>query len=62
MIPIPIESATPASMIEIGVELLNRGSAIVTDTQRLKHLIDDAYNLSLRAAGRTTWETAPVFT
>ncbi len=62
MISIPIESATPTSTIEIGVELLNRGSIIVTDTQRLKHLIDDAYNLSSRAAGRTTWETAPVFT
>ena len=59
---IPIEPNAPASTIEAAVELLHRGLTIVTDTRRLKHLIDDAYNLSLRNAGRKTWNTPLVFT
>ena len=62
MVLIPIESSAPASTVETAVELLNRGLTIVTDTRRLKHLIDDAYNLSARNAGRTSWQTPPVFT
>ena len=50
------------SIIDRCVELVSEGVTVVTETQRLKHLVEDAYNLKQFAKGKVSWATPKVAT
>lgn len=48
------------SVIDIAVDRLHQGAAVIVGTQRLRHLIEDNYNLSMLNAGKSVWSTPEV--
>ena len=56
-----IQTLLPSTVDE-SVARLHSGATVVVGTERLKHLIEDGYNLSMRDAGKTAWPTPDVCT
>ena len=50
------------STVDESVARLHSGATVVVETERLKHLIEDGYNLSMHDAGKTAWPTPDVCT
>ena len=50
------------STVDESVARLHLGATVVVETERLKHLIEDGYNLSMHDAGNTAWATPDVCT
>ena len=51
-----------ASTVDASIARLHSGATVVVETERLKHLIEDGYNLSMYDAGKTAWPTPDVCT
>ena len=56
-----IQTLLPSTVDE-SVARLHSGATVVVETERLKHLIEDGYNLSMHDAGNTAWPTPDVCT
>ncbi len=55
-----VESSPPNSIDEC-IARLQAGWVVVTETQRLKHLIEDGYNRAMLARGKRSWPSAEVY-
>ena len=61
MLDIPKIYRIRPSLVNACVERLTRDETVVVETQRLKHLIQTAYDLSQRDSGLVAWPSAEVY-
>lgn len=62
MLRIEQASSPSPNTVERGIDCLFEGREVITQTQRLRHLIEDGYNRVQHNNGRISWQTAKVYT
>ncbi len=62
MLRIQLAENRTSNIIDVGIQASLADVTVVTATQRLKHLIDDGFNLHMRDKGLKTWPTPETYT